>query len=132
MCRIVSLLLILFACPAAAAGTLEGAWELVAGEYVNEQGELVDYHSIQLHSLKVIAGSHFSFTSMRGEKFWASGTGTYALVGGKYIETLQHNSFGEKAGATFTFDTKVEDKYWFNARWEGDKRIEYEVWRKVE
>lgn len=125
-------MLILLACPAASASTLDGVWKLVSGEYVNEKGELVDYQTIDLQSLKVISGSHFSFTSMKGDKFWASGTGTYEITDGKYIEKLWHNSFGEKRGATFTFDTRIEEKYWYNSRWDGEKRVEHEVWRKVE
>ncbi|WP_105102316.1 hypothetical protein [Microbulbifer pacificus] len=132
MKKIVSALLILFWCQTASANTLDGVWELISGEYVNEKGELVDYESIELHSIKIIANSHFSFTSMKGDRFWASGAGTYEMANGKYTEKLQHNSFGEKPGTTFTFDTKVEENYWYNTRWKGEKRVEYEVWRKID
>ncbi|WP_066967406.1 hypothetical protein [Microbulbifer sp. Q7] len=114
------------------AKDLTGVWELVSGNYVDGSGKLVDYKELDMKALKVITDSHFSFTSMKGGTFWASGTGTYALKDGQYIETLRYNSFGEKAGAIFAFTTQVEDTTWTNERWEDGKRVEYEVWQRVE
>ncbi len=114
------------------ANDLTGVWALESGEYVNNEGETVDYKSIGLQSTKIISQSYFSFTSMRGGDFWASGSGRYELDDGKYIEKLEHNSFSEKPGATFTFKTKIDDDVWYNSRWEGDERVEYEVWRRIE
>ncbi|MDQ2075872.1 hypothetical protein [Marinimicrobium sp. ABcell2] len=132
MAKIFLLVYFLFIGATAAANDLAGVWELVSGEYIDGEGELLDYEALELQSLKMISNSHFSFTSMKGNEFWASGTGTYEIVNGKYIETLQYNSFDEAPGTTFTFDTKVEDEYWYNSRWEGDVRVEYEVWRRLE
>lgn len=123
---------LLFAGLTAQAGDLEGVWKLTSGEYVNGEGELVNYQSVDLKSLKLISETHFSFTSMKGDEFWASGSGTYVFSDGKYSETLQHNSFGEKPGKVYSFNSKVEGDYWYNSRWEGDKRVEYEVWQRVE
>ncbi|GGD62954.1 hypothetical protein [Lacimicrobium alkaliphilum] len=129
----IRILVIFLALTATVAGAseLEGAWELVSGEYVDPKGELIDYQAIEMKSLKVISGSHFSFTSMKGDEFWASGTGTYAFEQGNYTETLGYNSFGVKPGGTFSFKSKVEGEYWYNSRWEGDKRVEYEVWQRI-
>lgn len=114
------------------ATELEGVWELVSGEYVDGEGKLISYESIKLNSLKVISTTHFSFTSIKEGKFWASGTGTYKLKSGQYKEVIKYNSFGENPGAVFVFNTKIEGNYWFNSRWDGNTRVEYEVWRRVE
>ncbi|MFC6922812.1 hypothetical protein [Microbulbifer taiwanensis] len=126
------LFLLLSLSPLVTAKEVIGVWELVSGEYINGEGKLVDYKEIKLHSMKVISSSHFSFTSMKGEEFWASGTGSYEFADGKYIEKLHYNSFGQNPGATFIFDSKIDDDYWYNSRWKGDKRVEHEVWRRVE
>ncbi|MCA0894605.1 hypothetical protein [Microbulbifer agarilyticus] len=114
------------------AKELVGVWKLVSGNYVDGNGTLVDYKDLDMQALKVISDSHFSFTSMKGADFWASGTGTYELVDGKYTETLHYNSFGQAAGAKFAFTTRIEDTHWYNERWEDGKRVEYEVWQRVE
>ncbi|AQQ68852.1 hypothetical protein Mag101_15340 [Microbulbifer agarilyticus] len=115
-----------------AAKELVGVWELVSGNYVDGSGTLVDYKDLDMQALKVISDSHFSFTSMKGGDFWASGTGTYELADGKYTETLRYNSFGQATGAQFAFTTRIEDSLWYNERWEDGKRVEYEVWQRVE
>ena len=125
-------LLSVWVSPFAVAQDLAGAWELVSGEYIDAEGELVNYGESDLQSVKILSATHFSFTSMKGRDFWAAGTGTYQLANGQYTETLQLNSFAAEPGTTFTFDTRVEDGYWYNSRWEEDKRVEYEVWRQVE
>ncbi|WP_299597571.1 hypothetical protein [uncultured Microbulbifer sp.] len=116
----------------AMASDVEGVWELVAGEYRNEHGEMIAYESLGLKSLKIISGSYFSFTSMKADAFWASGSGTYTFSGGQYVEELTFNSFGEKPGARFTFVAEIDEGVWRNSRWEDDVRVEYEVWQRVE
>ncbi|WP_145924339.1 hypothetical protein [Microbulbifer aggregans] len=132
MKKIVGMSCLLSLSSLALAEDLTGVWQLVSGEYVNGSGDLVDYQDHDLQSLKVISRSHFSFTSMKGTEFWASGAGTYEVADGKYTEKLQHNSFGEEAGTLYIFDTKIEGEYWYNSRWEDGKRVEYEVWKRVE
>lgn len=114
------------------ASDIEGVWELVSGEYKNEHGEMVAYDEIGLKSLKIISGSHFSFTSMKGERFWASGSGSYSFSEGRYVEELKFNSFGEKPGARFSFSADLDGEYWRNARWDNGERVEFEVWKRVE
>lgn len=132
MKNIVLILFLALASPLVTANELPGVWQLVSGEYVDGNGELVQYRSIGLKSLKVVSATHFSFTSMKGGEFWASGSGTYELGNGTYAEKLLYNSFGEKPGTVFSFDTRLEGDVWYNSRWEDGKRVEYEVWRRVE
>ncbi|WP_051234933.1 hypothetical protein [Marinimicrobium agarilyticum] len=114
------------------ANELEGVWELVSGEYVDSEGQLVKYNSLDLRSLKILSPTHFSFTSVKEGEFWAAGSGTYKVENGKYTEILSYNSFGQSHGSEFVFDTRVEKDFWYNSRWDGEKRVEYEVWRRVE
>tara|TARA_R110002126_G_scaffold54341_14_gene147187 strand:- start:2803 stop:3201 length:399 start_codon:yes stop_codon:yes gene_type:complete len=132
MKKIIVLLLLGCFAHIAAASELEGVWELVSGEYVDAEGKLVAYESVDLQSMKIISTSYFSFTSVKGDQFWASGSGTYQLTSGQYKEVLKYNSFGQSPGAEFVFKTKIDGDYWYNSRWEGDTRVEYEVWRRVE
>ena len=132
--RVFSLVFLLsaFFSLSAQASDVEGVWELVSGEYRNEHGEMVTYDSIGLKSLKIISGSHFSFTSMKGDDFWASGSGTYSFADGRYVEALKFNSFGEKPGALFAFSAELDGEYWRNSRWEEGERVEFEVWKRVD
>lgn len=114
----------------ASANELKGTWVLVSGEYVDAQGELVSYVNSDMQSLKVLSEHHFSFTSMKGDQFWASATGTYQFSDGQYVESLLLNSFGEKPGVLFAFQSKVEGDNWYNSRWKDGLRVEYEVWRR--
>lgn len=114
------------------ANTLNGTWELISGEYVNEEGKLLSYKDLDMAAMKVLSDSHFSFTSMKGGKFWASGTGSYTLEDGKYREELLYNSFGEAPGTMYAFDSEIEGNLWRNSRWKDGERVEYEVWRRVD
>lgn len=114
------------------AEDLSGVWQLVSGEYIDQHDKLINYQDLQMQSIKILTQTHFSFTSMKGDQFWASGTGTYKVSDGKYTETLQYNSFGEKVGAEFTFEFKREGDFWYGSRWKDGKRVEYEVWQKIE
>ena len=109
-----------------------GVWELISGEYVDEKGMLIDYKSLNLQAVKVLSDTHFSFTTMKGDVFWASGTGTYQLEHGKYTETIKLNSFGQPEGKEFNFDAKFENGHWYNTRWKDGKKVEFEVWRRIE
>jgi hypothetical protein len=111
--------------------SLEGTWELLEGEYVDKQGNMITYKEVGMKSLKMISGTHFSFTSMKGDEFWAGGTGTYQLQDGVYTESLTYNSFGEKPGTQFSFEYKLEGGHWTNSRWQDGKRVEFEIWRKL-
>ncbi|KXI28419.1 hypothetical protein [Paraglaciecola hydrolytica] len=121
----------LIASQSIAATALEGTWQLISGEYIDANGDTLSYASADMQSLKVLSTKHFSFTSMKGEQFWAAGTGTYEFKDGQYVESLLLNSFGEKVGATFAFQAQLDGDKWYNSRWKDGKRVEYEVWQKV-
>lgn len=108
-----------------------GTWELISGEYINHEGKLVNYEKLNLHSLKVISETHFSFVTMSGDKFWSSGSGTYTYNSVEYIETPLYTSYNFPKGKQYVFKYKLEGETWFSSRWENEKRVEYEVWKRV-
>ena len=114
------------------ASILNGAWELQSGEYIDAEGKLVSYQQTNMQSIKLISDHYFSFTSTKGDQFWASATGRFEFKDGRYTETLLLNSFAEKVGAQFSFQAKVEGDYWYNSRWQDGKRVEYEVWKRMD
>lgn len=132
MKKLIHLLFIVFvsATAAVSASPFEGTWDLVSGEYVDGDGKLIDYKEVGMRSMKVIQGQHFSFVSIKGKDFWAAGAGSYKFDKKEYTEVLEHNSFNAKPGDSFSFQYKIKNDKWFNTRWDGDKRVEYEVWQK--
>ena len=108
-----------------------GTWELVSGEYIDYEGNLVSYDKLNLHSLKVITNTHFSFVTMSGDKFWSSGAGTFKYTKSEYIESPLYTSFNSPKGKKYVFKYKFDGDKWLSSRWENDKRVEYEVWQKV-
>ncbi|GAA0813303.1 hypothetical protein GCM10009111_08470 [Colwellia asteriadis] len=108
-----------------------GTWTLVSGEYINYEGKLVSYESLNLRSIKVITNTHFSFVTMSGDKFWSSGTGTFEVTDSEYIESPLYTSFNSPEGKKYVFKYKKEGDKWFSSRWENDKRVEYEVWQRI-
>ncbi|MGB1199666.1 MAG: hypothetical protein ACPG46_11505 [Thalassotalea sp.] len=109
-----------------------GTWQLVSGEYVNDKKEVVSYHSLEIRSQKVISSQHFSFVSMSKNKFWSAGTGTYTFTKNEYYESPTMASYPLEDGGTYTFTYQIKEGLWHNARWHGDTRVEYEIWKKVQ
>lgn len=115
----------------AASNKFQGSWQLMSGEYLNNEGKLIHYADLQMNSIKVISDSHFSFVSMSGDKFWSSGAGTYRFTDKEYIESPIHTSYGVTSGTEYVFTYKMENNTWYNARWENGERVEYEIWKKL-
>ncbi len=130
----VSLGLALWACMQLAwADPLQGAWRLVDGEYLDEAGKLVRYDEVRMTSIKVVSDGHYSFISHAGERFWGAGAGRYRLDGGHYTEQPMSTSYPLPAGKEYRFIYRFnEDGAWELERWEEGKRVEREVWRRVE
>lgn len=108
-----------------------GTWKLISGEYIDHKGNLVSYEKLNLHSLKVISKTHFSFITMSGNKFWSSGSGTFTYTNGEYIESPLYTSYNSPKGKKYVFKYRLDGETWFNSRWENEKRVEYEVWQRV-
>ncbi|MFT5756042.1 MAG: hypothetical protein ACI9LM_000754 [Alteromonadaceae bacterium] len=115
----------------AAENEFKGSWQLMSGEYVNDKGTLIQYKDLKISSIKVISETHFSFVSMSGNKFWSSGAGSYRFTESEYIESPIHTSYGVTLGKEYTFTYKVENDTWYNSRWNKEKRVEYEVWKRL-
>jgi hypothetical protein len=108
-----------------------GSWKLVSGEYVDNEGKLIQYTDLKINSIKVISGTHFSFVSMSGNKFWSAGAGTYRFTESEYIENPIHTSYGATLGKEYVFTYKIENDLWHNSRWKEGKRVENEIWQKL-
>lgn len=109
-----------------------GTWQLISGEYVDEKGKLITYQSIGITSQKVIANKHFSFVSLSDGKFWAAGTGTYQFTNDEYAEQPNMASFELIEGGKYVFQYEIKGDQWHNSRWKDGKRVEYEVWQRLD
>ncbi|HBY85202.1 MAG TPA: hypothetical protein DEO86_04940 [Colwellia sp.] len=108
-----------------------GSWELISGEYLNNKGVMIQYEDLKISSIKVISGTHFSFVSMSGDKFWSSGAGSYRFTEKEYIESPIFTSYGAALGKEYVFTYTIKNNTWYNSRWDKGTRVEYEVWRKL-
>ncbi|WP_144209420.1 hypothetical protein [Shewanella donghaensis] len=115
---------------------LMGSWELIAGRYLNEQEQWVDYKDLNLVAIKVISKSHFSFTTMQikdGVKsFWAAASGTYIIESKQYIEYPHLNSFNVGSEESFRFNFEIIEEHWHSKRFDLGKLKEVEVWKRIE
>ncbi|GMG87679.1 hypothetical protein [Biformimicrobium ophioploci] len=107
-----------------------GTWELVSGEYLDHKGKLTQYSDLDLKSIKIIAGDHFSFVTMSGDKFWSSGAGSFRYTDQEYVERPVYTSFSSPEGQEYVFLYEIEGDTWRNARWEDGVRVEYEIWQR--
>lgn len=107
-----------------------GTWKLISGEYINHEGNLISYKTLNLNSLKVISQTHFSFVTMSGDKFWSSGSGTFEYTNDEYVESPIYTSYNAPKGKQYVFKYKLDGETWFSSRWENEKRVEYEVWQR--
>ncbi|MCW4455668.1 hypothetical protein OK348_12820 [Flavobacterium sp. MXW15] len=133
--RISIVLLLSLALPSVAAErthtALEGAWQLQSGEYVGEDGVAVDYASLQLAGTKLLADGHFAFTTTSRGRFWAGGSGTYASDAATYTETPRMASYPLEGDGRYSFRYTLQGDTWTLERWDGDRRVEREVWRRA-
>ncbi len=125
-------LLLLLASSAAAADTrLDGAWQLQSGEFVNPEGAVVDYASLKLAGTKLLVDGRFAFTTTRDGTFWAGGSGRWQAEAGAYVETPLMASYPLENGGSYTFRYTLEGDVWTLERWEGERRVEREVWKRA-
>ncbi len=110
---------------------LAGAWELVSGSYVGEDGVTIDYSKAEVRSLKVLADGKFSFVTSAGGAFYAAGGGDYTAADGTYAEVPALASHPDLTGRRFEFQFRLEGDTWTNTRWENGVRVEMEVWKRV-
>ncbi|WP_286269511.1 hypothetical protein [Thalassotalea hakodatensis] len=109
-----------------------GTWQLVSGEYVNNKNEIITYKSIGIRSQKVIGEKHFSFVTFSQDKFWAAGTGSYQFTNTTYSEKPSMASYPLEGNGVYTFHYEMKNDQWHNSRWHDGKRVEYEIWQKVQ
>jgi hypothetical protein len=117
--------------PAEPAKTLAGAWELVSGSYVGEDGVVIDYAQAGIRALKVLSGDRFSFVTTTQGAFYAAAAGRYTAGDGRYVETPDLASHPDMVGKCFDFQFQVDGDTWENSRWQDGVLVEHEIWRRV-
>ena len=120
-----------FCAQAGDAPSLQGAWQLQSGEFINKDGEPVAYASQKLAGTKLLADGRFAFTTTSDGKFWAGGSGTYRAEGDRYVETPLMASYPLENGGSYEFRYTLEGDVWTLERWEGERRVEREVWKRA-
>jgi hypothetical protein len=113
------------------APALQGAWQLQSGEFINKQGAVVDYASQKLSGTKLLADGRFAFTTTSDGKFWAGGSGTYSADAERYVETPLMASYPLENGGSYEFRYTLQGDVWTLERWDGERRVEREVWQRV-
>ncbi len=108
-----------------------GAWELVSGSYIDDQGIVTDYEAAEMKALKVLAAHTFSFISTAKGVFYAAGGGDYSVAEGTYQETPALASHESMLSQTYTFQYQLENEIWTNSRWKDGVRVEFEVWKRL-
>jgi len=114
------------------AGKLNGSWQLVSGEYVDSQGNTMNYRDKNLTATKVLSDGKFSFVTMSKGSFWAAGAGSYRIEGDNYIETPELASYPMEDGGTYKFKYTLNDEIWTKSRYRDDVRVEHEVWQRLD
>ncbi|NTS77758.1 hypothetical protein HR060_12910 [Catenovulum sp. SM1970] len=118
------------------ASDLTGSWTLMSGEYIDGQGQVTNYQKKKLAATKVLSDGNFSFitVSHQGEKpsFWAAGAGSYTAKNGIYTETPEKASYPLEDGGVYKFQYKVEGDTWTKERFRDGKRVELEVWKRLD
>jgi hypothetical protein len=110
---------------------LAGAWELVSGSYLGDDGVLIDYGAAGIKSLKVLSERKFSFVTTAKGAFYAAGGGDYTADSGKYVETPRLASHETLLGQRFEFDFLLDGDMWTNTRWRDGVQVEHEVWKRA-
>ena len=127
-----TLMLLSLSCTAAEpVPSLAGAWQLQSGEYLDAQGSMVDYASQTLAATKVLGDGHFAFTPISDGKFWAGGAGAYVADADSYTETPAMASYPLEGAGQYRFRYTLEGDIWTLERWDGERRVEREVWRRA-
>ena len=130
--RLLGVTLSLVAGSTLAASPLDGAWRLASGSFVDAEGHEKDYGSLKLRGTKVLADGHFSFTTAQDGRFWAGGSGTFTAGDGHYVETPHMASYPIVEGGSYHFRYTLEGNTWTLERHEDGKRVEREVWQRME
>lgn len=126
-----TVVLMLGAASAHGAEGLQGVWQLQSGEFINPEGKVVDYASQKLAGTKILADGRFAFTTTSDGKFWAGGSGTYRSADGQYVETPLMASYPLENGGSYSFRYTLEGDVWTLERWDGERRVEREVWKRA-
>ena len=108
-----------------------GAWELVHGYAIDEQGVKLEYSQSNMKAQKILSNNRYCFVSMNDKGFYAAASGRYELEGNTYTERAEAASYASMIGARFQFEYEISDGVWTNRRWKDGAIVEYEEWKRV-
>lgn len=127
-----ALLFTLLSFSAHADSKFDGVWRLVSGEYLDENGTFIQYHSVSLRSQKIIYQQHYSFVSLSGDKFWSAGNGTISFDDSRYVEHANMTSYNAPPSSRYEFRYELQGNRWTNSRYDQNgQRVEWEIWQRV-
>lgn len=119
-----------------ATSPLVGTWEFVSGRYTTPGKPPAVYDASDMHALKIVSPTHFSFVAVLGDgTFYAAGSGPYEIKGdahsGTYTENIEYASVPSMVGKGYPFAYRIEGERWYHEGDEDGTHVE-EVWRRVE
>ena len=113
-------------------GKLAGIWRITGRM---QDGKVTSIHQTGARqTYKILSGTRFQWAAINPEtkEFSGTGGGTYTFENGKYTEKIEFFSRdNNRAGASLSFDGKIENGQWHHSGLssKGDKI--YEVWSRA-
>lgn len=114
-------------------GALAAVWRITARE--GQDGQLQEMKQGSRKTIKICTGTRFQWLAINPETKELSGTGggTYTLIDGKYIETIEFFSRdNSRVGASLSFDAKIEENKWSHIGKSSKGDRVNEVWTRIE
>lgn len=130
--------LLLLASTQTIAGTYDGAWFFIKGEYTLKSGEIVTADNHTVVAIKTVKGDKFALTNMREGVFNGYLSGEFKTHDDTYSEIITAGTSDEHQGKTFTFKgwletsdvNGIETVFWHHQGMVNGV-LETEVWRKI-
>ena len=130
--------LLLLASTQTIAGTYDGAWFFIKGEYTLKSGEIVTADNQTVVAIKTVKGDKFALTNMREGVFNGYLSGEFKTHDDTYSEIITAGTSDEHQGKTFTFKgwletndvNGVETVLWHHQGMVNGV-LETEIWRKI-
>lgn len=111
-------------------GKLAGLWQITARA---QNGQMTEMRQGPRKTIKLLTGTRFQWLAINPEtkEFSGTGGGTYTLIDGKYIETLEFFSRdNSRVGASLSFEAKIDENSWKHSGLSSKGDPVNEIWSK--